>query len=62
MYKCGDCAHLEVCKYTDAGDGRCRRPQYFRDRRQMPAVVNISPNTRKAMERIERNTHGGSQR
>lgn len=33
MYKCGDCAHLEVCKYTDAGDGRCQRPQFFRDKR-----------------------------
>lgn len=29
---CGNCDHLMVCKYTDAGDGRCQKPQYFRDK------------------------------
>lgn len=32
MHLCKDCDHLMVCKYTDAGDGRCQKPQYFRDK------------------------------
>jgi hypothetical protein len=48
-----------VCKYTDAGDGRCQKPQYFRDKYQQTAVVNISPKTRKALERMGSVAHGG---
>lgn len=47
MHECKDCDHLMVCKYTDAGDGKCQKPKYFRDKHQLQAVVNISPNTRK---------------
>lgn len=57
--KCKDCDHLMVCKYTDAGDGTCQKPQYFRDKHAMATVVNISPNTKKALAQIERKAHGG---
>ena len=56
---CGNCDHLAVCKYTDAGDGRCQKPQYFRDKRETAVVLNVSPNTMKAMERLGSNAHGG---
>lgn len=59
MHMCKDCDHLMVCKYTDAGDGRCQKPQYFRDKHQLPAVVSISPKTRKALESMGRVAHGG---
>lgn len=32
MLLCGNCDHLMVCKFTDAGDGRCQQPQFFRDK------------------------------
>ena len=59
MRECKDCDHLMVCKYTDAGDGRRRKPEYFRDKHLLPAVVNISPKTRKALERMGSAAHGG---
>ena len=59
MHECKDCDHLMVCKYTDAGDGRCRKPQYFRDKHQLPAVVSISLKTQKALENMGRAVHGG---
>ena len=62
MYLCKDCDHLMVCKYTDAGDGRCQKPQYFRDKQAVAAVINISPDTRKAMERMGSKAHGGGGR
>lgn len=62
MYLCKDCDHLMVCKFTDAGDGRCQKPQYFRDKQAVAAVINISPDTRKAMERMGSKAHGGGGR
>lgn len=59
MHECKDCDHLMVCKYTDAGDGRCQTPQHFRDKHQLQAVVNISPKTRAALENMGRVAHGG---
>ena len=59
MHECKDCDHLMVCKFTDAGDGRCQKPQHFRDKHQLPAVVSISPKTRKALENMGRAAHGG---
>lgn len=58
MQQCGKCAHLEVCKYTDAGDGRCQQPRHYLDK-SMIAIVSISAKTRKAMERIANIAHGG---
>ena len=59
MNMCKDCDHLMVCKYTDAGDGRCQTPQHFRDKHQLQTVVNISPKARAALENIGRIAHGG---
>lgn len=59
MHMCKDCAHLKVCKYTDAGDGRCQKPKHFLDKHQLPVTTNISSNTRKALERVGRIAHGG---
>lgn len=59
MQLCKDCDHLMVCKYTDAGDGRCQKPQHFRDKHQLPAVVSISPKTRRALENMGQAVHGG---
>ncbi len=59
MHECKDCDHLMVCKYTDSGDGRCQKPQHFRDKRQQVAVVNVSPKTRAALENMGRVAHGG---
>lgn len=59
MYECKDCAHLNVCKYTDAGDGRCRRPKHFLDKFLLPVEARISSNARKALVRIGRIAHGG---
>ena len=59
MYECKDCDHLAVCKYTDAGDGRCQRPQHFRDKHRLPEMVGISPKCRKALEKMGRAVHGG---
>ena len=59
MQLCKDCDHLMVCKYTDAGDGRCQKPQHFRDKHQLPAVINISPKARAALENMGRVAHGG---
>lgn len=58
MHECKDCDHLMVCKYTDAGDGRCQKPEHFRDKHLLPAVVNISSKTRKALERMGSTAHG----
>ena len=59
MYECKDCAHLNVCKYTDASDGRCPRPKQFLDKHQLMMEPRITPNARKALERMGRTTHGG---
>ena len=59
MHLCKDCAHLMVCKYTDAGDGRCLKPQHFRDKHQLPGATNISPKTRQALELLGSTAHGG---
>ena len=59
MYECKDCQHLAVCKFTDAGDGRCQKPQHFINKHQLQAVVGISPNTKRALEQIGRTAHGG---
>lgn len=58
-YECKDCDHLMVCKYTDAGDGRCRHPQYFRNKHALPVVVGVSSKTLKALENIGKAAHGG---
>lgn len=57
MHMCKDCDHLNVCKYTDAGDGRCQKPQHFRAKHQLPTVVSISSGTRKALEKMGRAVH-----
>ena len=62
MRLCANCDHLMVCKFTNAGNGRCQKPQYFRDKQTVAPMVNISPNTKRAMERIERIAHGGGGR
>lgn len=59
MYLCKDCDHLDVCKYTDKGDGRCQCPKHFLDKHQLRAMVNVSPNTMKALENMGRAIHGG---
>lgn len=61
MRYCGDCTHLDVCKYSDAGDGRCQRPQHFQDKRSIPAEVKVSKNTMKALARMGKRAHGGAQ-
>lgn len=54
MHMCKDCDHLMVCKFTDAGDGRCQKPKYFRDKHQLTELVSISSKPRRVSEDIER--------
>lgn len=60
MRYCKDCGHICVCKYTDAGDGRCQKPQHFMEKNPTPAVVKVSPKTMDALRRMGETVHRGA--
>lgn len=61
MLLCKDCNHLDVCKFTDAGDGRCQKPEHFSDKRKTAEIMRISPQTMKALNYMGRCVHAADQ-